>query len=899
VQRSWLRLFWLTVVLVGVLAGYLVSSGLGTRLLHREIETQLSRLAQGPVEISSVEVHFRDGLQVEAREVSAYPSPIAGDPPILRARRVLAWVDFLALLIGRLELSTLILEGPHIRLVQHADGSFAGLPIPAPSSYPDEGLENRSPAEQIFVRLSELDALADRAAEDFQVADAVEIVDGTVEWIGPPSHDESKTSIRVELLNGRAERNWLNRAVAIDATGVFIDRVHAPFPFEIGVHRAEGPHFVWSLALSQIPLDAAENPLSFIEGIARLEGRLDTRFTLRSEPGGLHRLTVAGTIEDATIDLHRTATRLEHERVDLAAELVIDPVEIRLQSARVAGPRLGLLIQGALQRPIRGLSPLRVEIRTEGIELRHVRDYARGFEGESETALTISRLTDRVISGRVHYVEAAGTAPLDRWRNLLSGKGGELPEGLVFSGAFDSVTVESGPNDRIEDLAAEVEWIDDQIVFREGRGVYRGEPLPELNMVVNGISHLVRTRPEDRRINLSPPPLPGLEPLFEILAPRDPDSLPPIKAIGLAIDALEHPVLRWPIEELRVLIEPLRRGLELTIRDGLWGGARVSGELVWFTDPEAPSLSATLTLDRAVEKVPTGEEGEAADAPRLPENVWGQAQFEMEFRPRPWLPFERAEGFLRFEDTQVSFNELDIKLMKQGTMAARMVLDLDSTETVGFDVSFAETGGRLQEIGPFVALPPGLAEGEIDLSGSMIGRVRPHKNFIANLTGSVRGDARAGKVASSLPLMFRLAKATEGYNPFANSDELSYETMEGTFKIDRGLISVEDFEIEGPLRVYARADIDTLDTPGSIRGVVGIFLFRKPNQLLESLPLVRAFLPGSERGLIGTYFRVNGPLNEPEVDALPLQSLMTSVPDIIKAPFKVLGSLFDGSDDDS
>ena len=897
-QRSWLRLFWLTVVLVGVLAGYLVSSGLGTRLLHREIETQLSRLAQGPVEISTVEVHFRDGLQVEAREVSAYPNPIAGNPPILRARRVLAWVDFLALLIGRLELSTLILEGPHIRLVQQADGSFAGLPIPAPTSYPDEGLDNRSPAEQIFVRLAELDGVANRAAENFRVADAIEIVDGTVEWIGPPSLDESTESLRVELLNGRASRNWLNRAIAIDASGVFIDGVHAPFPFELGVHRVDGPHFVWSLALSQIPLDAAENPLSFIEGIAHLEGRLDTQFTLRTEPEGLHRLTVAGVIEDATIDLRRTDTRLEHERVDLAAELVIDPVEIRLQSARVAGPRLGLRIKGALQRPIRGLSPLRVEIRTEGIELRHVRNYARGFEAESETALTISRLTDRVISGRVHYVEAAGTAPLDRWRNLLSGKGGELPEGLVFSGAFDSVTVETGPKDRIEDLAAEVEWIDDQIVFREGRGVYRGEPLPELNMVVNGISHLVRTRPEDRRMNQSPPPLPGLDPLFEILAPRDPDSLPPIKAIGLAIDALEHPVLRWPIEDLRVLIEPLRRGLELTVRDGLWGGARVSGELVWFTDPEAPSLSATLSLDRAYEEE-TPPEANDAPTPRLPENVWGQAQFEMEFRPRPWLPFERAEGYLRFEETKVSFDELDIKLKQQGSMAARMVLDLDSPETVGFDVSFAETGGRLQEIGPFVALPAGLAEGDIDLAGSLTGRVRPRTNFIADLTGSVRGDARSGKVASSLPLMFRLAKATEGYNPFANADELSYETMEGTFKIDRGLISVEDFEIEGPLRVYARADIDTLTRPGSIRGVVGIFLFRKPNQFLESLPLVRAFLPGSERGLIGTYFRVNGPLNAPEVDALPLQSLMTSVPDIIKAPFKVLGSLFDGSDDDS
>ena len=165
-----MRLFWLTVVLAGAIAGYLVSSGLGTRLLHDEIEVQLTRLLEGPVGIGSVEVRFNDGLQVEARDVSAYPNPVEGEPPVLRARRIVAWVDLVSLLIGRLELSTLMLEGPHVRLVQNLDGSFAGLPIPAPSNSPDEGLEDRSPAEQIFARIAELDLKADAAVARFRAA---------------------------------------------------------------------------------------------------------------------------------------------------------------------------------------------------------------------------------------------------------------------------------------------------------------------------------------------------------------------------------------------------------------------------------------------------------------------------------------------------------------------------------------------------------------------------------------------------------------------------------------------------------------------------------------------------------------------------------------------------------
>jgi hypothetical protein len=73
---------------------------------------------------------------------------------------------------------------------------------------------------------------------------------------------------------------------------------------------------------------------------------------------------------------------------------------------------------------------------------------------------------------------------------------------------------------------------------------------------------------------------------------------------------------------------------------------------------------------------------------------------------------------------------------------------------------------------------------------------------------------------------------------------------------------------------------------------VGIFLFRTSGQILGTLPLVRSFLPGSERGLIGAYFEVKGPVDEPDVEALPLQTLMSNVPSAIKAPFKVLQFLF-------
>lgn len=913
-RRSWLRLFWLAVVLVGCVAGYLASSGLGTRLLHREIEIQLSRLLAGPVAIGEVDVSWADGLRVEARDVSAYYSresgPEPGAPPALSSRRVLAWVDLVALLVGRLELSTLTLEGPQVRVVRSPDGHFVGLPLPPVSAYPDEGLDDRDGAERFFADLAALDGVARRFAERFQAADRIEIVDGLLTWsetarqptAGSPD-SEPPPALRFELLNGFAEKDWITGAVALEMKGVLVDGRHVPFPFDLSVARAEQSRFRWSLALSRIPLAAAETPLATLRGgagIADLTGTLDVRLALESEIDGLHRLAVEGRVDDATVSLRDSGSQLERDRIDFRADLDFDPARVRLVSARVDGSRLNIELEAEMRRPLQDTSATRIASRMRGIELEDIREIARYLEDEYEAALTISRLTERVESGRIRYVEAAGSAPLGHWRDLVAGRIRELPEGLLLGGAVEDLTVSSGPSDKIENLSAEIEWVGDRIRFRNGNARFRDGALPELDLTIEGVSQLVRASESARRIRHTPPPLPGLGPLGEILAPRDPDALPPVERIGLALDFLEHPILRWPAKDLRLLIEPLRRGVEITVREGVWGGAAVSGDLVWFDDPRAPTLSANLTLAPVILAEGPVDEPEVLTDPEDDGAIaddengrWGEGRFEMTFRPRRWLPFQRATGHLRLEDASFVGNDLEIDLAPEGRIAARMVLGLGAPEKVDFDASFALTEGLIEEVDGLVNLPDELARGRVGATGTLKGPIRSKRTFVHELDGRIRAEARNGVVYTRLPLMFRLAEATEGYNPFAGEERLHYETMSGTIELTQGVLSIADFEIEGPLRVFARADLDTRQRPTRIRAVVGIFLFRRPNQILENLPLVRSLLPGSERGLIGAYFDVVGPVAEPRVEALPLQTMMSAVPNAIKAPFKVLRLLFD------
>lgn len=928
VRRSWLRLFGAGLVLAGAVVGYLASTGLGERLLHREIETQLTRLLEGPVEIGEVELRLKGGLHLEVRQLAAYPLPDPSQPPALRARRVIAWIDLLALLIGRLELSTLVLEAPHLRLQQDETGRFLGLPLPALEELLPE-TRGEGSGEAWVRRIESLDPAAETFFESLHVADRIEIQDGTLQWIAPHARDtdEPGRNLRLELVSSVLEREWLSDALRLRWSAVFVDGRSAPLPFEIAVGRSGGGQpFEWTVTMAEAAFESTPRFFSEIgaESIDHLSGRLTTQIQLAGGLRGPRLLTIDAEIQDPEIRLQRSGTEIQPERIRLRAEIEIEARQLRLRAGHLEGDRLGIDLVGTLERPIRPDARARVESRMVGVEIDDITRLARSLEGESETAASIARLIERVDGGRMLHVQASGTERLERWQDLLGGRVRELPDGFVLGAAFEELSVSTGPDDPIEALSGEIEWAEDRLTLRNTSASFRGTPLPDLHVVLEHASQLARVPAAAREMSMHPPPLPGLGAFLELVKPKDPDSHPPVKTIELAIDHLEHPVLRWPVRDVKALIEPLRRGMEIHIREGVWGGLAISGEVVFFSDPLGPTLSAHLVLgpekpalrpaSTASVAAPVAASAAAPAATSiglLPEAempveaavaaapVWGSGRFELEFRPGPRLPFQTASGFFRLEGTRLLGQEVELRVEPEGQIASRITLDLARAEQVGVDLGFALTEARLEHVSEFIALPPTLVRGGISATGSLRGLLRPGRPLMTDLDGRIRAEARHGEIRIEVPLLLRLSRASEGYNPFSNEDELHYEAMSATMDFRQGSLIAEDFEIEGPLRIYARGRLDLFAQPTQVRGVVGLFLFRAPNQILENLPLVRYFLPGSDRGLVGAYFKVKGALSEPDVDALPMASILTGVPSAIKAPFRVLKYLFDPESDDS
>ena len=232
-RRSWLRLFLAGVLVLGLVAGYLVWSGRAGRLLHREVESALSRRLGRAVEIASTSLRLERGLRVSVHNLRIHPTTTAEGVPLLRAGRVVAWIDIPALLIGRLALSSIVLEGPSLRIERAADGSFPALGLPA---FETDGRTEREDVygERLARAVEGLEPLAQRAALQLRFTSRLELRDGTVTFI-----DRMRTGdpaeIRLELLQLDAQRNWLSEAGSLELEAVVVDGRTSPFPISFGV----------------------------------------------------------------------------------------------------------------------------------------------------------------------------------------------------------------------------------------------------------------------------------------------------------------------------------------------------------------------------------------------------------------------------------------------------------------------------------------------------------------------------------------------------------------------------------------------------------------------------------------------------------------------------------------
>jgi hypothetical protein len=865
--------------------GYFTSFRLGQRILRQEAVQQLATLLHGEVSIDRVRLVIHLGVRLEGENVRAYPGP---GGHALEARQVVADVDVLSLLLGRFRLRRLWVQGAHIRIERNAAGEWSPYPIAAldrlRSSRPRGDPEPALGPPRAFESVTRF--LLERA----RIASLVELRDGSatlVDWM-PRGARATPVTLRFDEFQGSLDHRWLSRDQELRLRGSMVGDSDERTRIEAEGQQLAAGGFRLTLAATDLDLELFRPYAQLIGPEADLSGQLSGVLSFETPAPGSGVVEADWMLSEFAAGLPRggSRARIESPGSQVEARLEIHPGRVRLSGAKIRGQAVEVDISGVIERPLRESSMARLTVALRDAELELVRRFIDSLPPSDRDPLM--QMLERVESGRIARIGGNGTTRLAEWRRLFAGELAVLPAGFTIGAEVDGLSAAIAETDRLTELRGSVEWSGDRISMREISSSWNETPLPTTDIVVEGVSHLFEAPEEVRRLRQGARPLPGLGALIQVLrelgsGEEGPSQAPPIH---LEIDEIHHPALRWPVEEASLSIEPIERGVQMTVARGKLSGAPIQGEAVWLREPEQ-RLSLSLEAHPWVpeeEKEPVALAGDLPPTRSLDE--WASGRFRVSPAEGDSLGFTSFSGHFALRLSTLLLSEVRAELEPTGWLEGHAAIELDQPEQFSPALSLHLVDGDLSRLFGTFGLPPELATGRLKLAGSLEGVVHPGTPVLSNLAGFASLVAVDGELRKKLPLVLAMAQATEGFNPFAAREAVSFETIESVLRFEGGIVSTEEFMLEGPMRVFASGELDLSQSSGQVDAVVGVFLFRQADRVLGNLPLVKNLI--SDKGMVGAYFELTGPLEDPKAKALPGKTLSESMPSVIKAPFKVL-----------
>lgn len=261
-------------------------------------------------------------------------------------------------------------------------------------------------------------------------------------------------------------------------------------------------------------------------------------------------------------------------------------------------------------------------------------------------------------------------------------------------------------------------------------------------------------------------------------------------------------------------------------------------------------------------------------------NGSGKVEIKVNRFTRSFLTLPEVTGTFTFKDRILRTDNLTVGLpqIDQLTLKGQLNLaDSQNPEFKGFLVSrnvpveglFAMFGGMFSA---------SLTGHTVWMKAHFQSRGSDLKQIVQSLKGRIsfnikKGRINNGRLLNGVARLFEVSVDPGTIARRSGQPNSGYLQIFGDFSILNGVARTENFMFEDKgerLSLAGAFDLNTrrMDT------VVGLAPFRRVGRFIEKIPVIGKILTGGEEGsLITTYYKVEGPFDDPKVEAVPLQSV--------------------------
>jgi len=853
--------------------GVYVVADLGPEYLRLEAERRIEATTGAACSVAGLRIEPGLPMELEAHGISLWDGRLV----VGRAR---ARVSLAAALVGEAHFTRLELEGATLELRRSGDAPWPGS---RSSLEPVEGAAGG--AGDLLAPIQEAAAAA-LAAPLF--ADTLRLRGGRVELRGGPGGED----VVLSDLHGELSQSRLRgrRSLVVQA------RIRSG-----GVHRGllEAEAERRDAGALRATVTATDLDLAWLggrvgSGLEGPRGRVSGVVDVEADGPKTAALEIDLVARDFTWRSSGERPLFAAKRVTARARAEIAPERVTVEGARIRSGPLALRFDADLARPIGGASPLGVRVRLAELGVEELRDLLTGMRASwLEDARVALEALD---GGRVVELTARARGPVGSWDDFVSDGVAGLPRGLALHARLEDLRIRLGEQDALEQIAIDASWRGDRLVLRDVRGVRGGLALPQLDLDLEGVSHLLASNLDDRVPDSADVQLVGLPLLLSLLEPN-PDFAPP--HVEVRLERLNHPALLWPMRSIDLGVDAQPGGLQGELRHATWAEVPLRGTLKWRDDPMhlTARLEAGAVEPAAPAPTPATERPEGASGEPSGKAIWAVGAFEIgPMRNSVWA-HERVMGRFHTAGSAVTFDEVEADLAPAGRLSGVGGVDLSQEDALAYHGRIVAEDLDADAFFEQAGLGDDLVSGRIQVNAQLRNRYRPGVHPLAALSGQIDVEARDGHVRHELPAVLALTLAGEGIGFLRERDRVRFRRWAAHLEFDDGVASTEALSFEGPdVRMYGAGSLDLGHAPFPLDAEVVVLLFRPVDRVLGAVPILGTLILGGADNLIAAHYRIGGPWDAPTATPLPLRSLnagplrlVTGLPGFVRRSLESLG----------
>ena len=259
------------------------------------------------------------------------------------------------------------------------------------------------------------------------------------------------------------------------------------------------------------------------------------------------------------------------------------------------------------------------------------------------------------------------------------------------------------------------------------------------------------------------------------------------------------------------------------------------------------------------------------------------------------IDFAKLQGTLIIENNILYMQPLKCLAM-DGEISGKVRMDSGSASAPHYQFSYSLNDVSAESFMHALGVTKQEITGLMTLQGELSAKGNTAEELKKTLLGTTKVHFEEGKlrrfaVLSKIFSLLNFSQWLKFQLPDMVSGGMPYNKISATLAIKDGVISSNDLYVASDaMNISAVGKVDLVRN--ELDATIGVKPLQTVDKVLSHIPFVGWILTGKNKSLISAYFEAKGKLEDPQVKAIPVQSMAKGVFNIFKRVFQLPATLF-------